>query len=948
MVRLYNSIINRLSFYHGLYKMRRWLNTSIDRPEAIESFPESHPRGFIKKFRKRRISIVESYVKIISFLESDKCLERLEALRLLADHILHSRSLKMPLNTARVQMALMKEAVKNRDDKRVQLERLRDFSVSSFGQPKYIRKYLNQLGLIEVPETGEPLKDLEMGWDSHVHDNSSYGRKTPTQLLIDAFIKGISRLTVVYNALSHKEIIHEAIEAGRILGITVNVGLEFCVGEKDQRFYYIYRFPHFDHQHELDKYLEEHREKLDVFMKGLEANQETRIQAIEGLVHTFNLTHLAKINRGYQKDSIYYLEKIKPEDIEEVVPIQHATRMHLGEVLFMKLQPVMFNRVLYLKAQKQYSDTQFENNEISRWEYMNTVKKYEDAREKYREMNPDYLRLKYFSETKVFETPTVFNRLQDIFDFSSAPGDTPGDYPGPSRENIKFIHPLDHGLNAAVLSILEDYRYIGHSEIYNMHESVHRDHHLLEAYARFIFLIDTGKKEELKHFLKEHDISFPDEKLDECAAFCCANPIIPTCGSDSTGRASFIPGMGFILRSRLVKKQHPEYLKSHYTLPSFISQLIAGPGGKKRTGTGCGKDNTESFDLTENEETIISMGKSREMAPSEIGDEIEVSPIPTRRAWYYLNPVVKDIFYIMVGFIPAFLTVGWEYALIWFGITSVRNAITDIISGRGYRPKEWHVKNIDFDNLAHSLFWTGFSVPLLGFVKDQFDVLYPLAKSGYLFEFARFFFICMVNGLYLASHNTLRGFDKATIRANFFRSVLAWPFAAIFAPLGNVMLVPSIVQAKFWSDFVAGLIEGSGKFNRRFHLRKRDLDSLLPYTRSDENDIKYIAILDLLYFFRKDPRTHNSLRYIFFRTHTVWRRLARFFLLKSKEIPDHYDDYNYLKQWFSQKSHYFQLTDFILENYKHEQVIYLTQLIADTFDRFYRWLLKHEPGEGKN
>ena len=58
LIVCYNLVVNRLSFYHGLYKMRRWLNAGIDRLESIESFPESHPRGFIKKFRKRRISIV--------------------------------------------------------------------------------------------------------------------------------------------------------------------------------------------------------------------------------------------------------------------------------------------------------------------------------------------------------------------------------------------------------------------------------------------------------------------------------------------------------------------------------------------------------------------------------------------------------------------------------------------------------------------------------------------------------------------------------------------------------------------------------------------------------------------------------------------------------------------------------------------------------------------------
>ncbi|MEZ5012285.1 MAG: hypothetical protein R2744_12225 [Bacteroidales bacterium] len=35
-----------------------------------------------------------------------------------------------------------------------------------------------KLDIIEVPEKGLELRDLYMGWDFHVHDNASYGRKS--------------------------------------------------------------------------------------------------------------------------------------------------------------------------------------------------------------------------------------------------------------------------------------------------------------------------------------------------------------------------------------------------------------------------------------------------------------------------------------------------------------------------------------------------------------------------------------------------------------------------------------------------------------------------------------------------------------------------------------------------------------------------------------------------
>jgi hypothetical protein len=300
------------------------------------------------------------------------------------------------------------------------------------------------------------------------------------------------------------------------------------------------------------------------------------------------------------------------------------------------------------------------------------------------------------------------------------------------------------------------------------------------------------------------------------------------------------------------------------------------------------------------------------------------------------------LFYILAGFIPAYLTVGWGYSLIWFAITLIRNAITDMISGRGYRPKEWHLRNIDFDNLSHSLFWTGFSVPLLGFVKDRFDLLYPFYAAGFLFEFTKFFFICIANGLYISVHNTLRGFNKTTIRINFFRSLLAWPFASVFSPVGTLLSVPSIVQAKFWSDFVAGLIEGWSKFNQCITLRKRDLIELFPNIRSQNPKIKFIAIIDLLYLVRKDPRTRNSLKSLLFKHPGRLRKLIFFINRKKRKTPKDFSDYNHLLKWFSETVHFSQLIDFILENFSEDQVIYLTRLVSEAFPEFHHWLVKHE------
>jgi len=311
IIHIYNKIINLFSFYNEIHKIRRKINSiSIDKIN-ISNIPKSHPRGFIKEFQKRRVTIVELYLYILNNLSSEKYNDRLKSLRLIYTESFHSKALKMPLNTARVQIALMKMAIKEKHNKRKQLEYIRDFSISSYGLSNDIRRYLKILDIIEVPETGEQLKDLNLGWDHHVHDNSSYGRKNPCQLLLDAFIKGLSEITIVYNSISHPEIISEAVEAGNILGIKVNIGLEFSEGKQNKRYHYIFKLNNISNAKELKKYFSDNKEKLNFLTTGLEKNQKNRIESLKKLINNFNKIFLPNLNQDYQKNSIYYIKPIK-------------------------------------------------------------------------------------------------------------------------------------------------------------------------------------------------------------------------------------------------------------------------------------------------------------------------------------------------------------------------------------------------------------------------------------------------------------------------------------------------------------------------------------------------------------------------------------------------------------------------------------------------------------
>ena len=221
-----------------------------------------------------------------------------------------------------------------------------------------------------------------------------------------------------------------------------------------------------------------------------------------------------------------------------------------------------------------------------------------------------------------------------------------------------------------------------------------------------------------------------------------------------------------------------------------------------------------------------------------------------------MNPLIKMILRVAVSFPVACMTIGVGYALVWYGITFFRNMMVDLVSAKGMDPRDWSARDINFENATQSLFWTGFSVPLLTFVKLQVDSFFVLSKlaNNLARQVIRFFAICFTNGAYISAHNHLRGFENQIARANFFRSVLAWPPSAAFSFLGDLLFIPSVVQAKFWSDLMAAMIEGTGKSSTQKHLRKRDLSEILPQLYLEDRRKRMVAMLDISLYLGKTAK----------------------------------------------------------------------------------------------
>jgi hypothetical protein len=321
-----------------------------------------------------------------------------------------------------------------------------------------------------------------------------------------------------------------------------------------------------------------------------------------------------------------------------------------------------------------------------------------------------------------------------------------------------------------------------------------------------------------------------------------------------------------------------------------------------------------------------------------------------RFSWRYVNPVLKNLIKIGLGFVPAFLTfllthnwwlIMYFGAVIWFFITGMRNIIQSVIAGGGIRRSSLLKWNdfVSWDRLSDSLFYTGFSVPLLDYLVKTVVLDHGLGITTATSPVLLYSVMAMVNGIYLTSHNLFRGLPKEAAYGNFFRSVLSIPVAFTFnAIVGGVLGVfgavntAAILQSwaavisKAASDSVAGFIEGYVDQTHNIKNRLRDyrqkLDQFLDcYARleilfpeadafdiidrpgqwlatddprvRDQMMVLIINALDLLYFWMYQPRARTAFDALLCRMDADERRIlirAQSVLTLEREISQLFID----------------------------------------------------------
>ncbi len=932
-----------------------------------------HPHGIKEMAETRSLRIAYAMVHLLTSLEIGAMDDRLAALRALRAEVLDTAEGPMPKNTARVLMQIMKEVVRARGNPLRQLELAHDFRITASGKPRQVRKQLRNTHLLEMPQAWN-----QITFDDHVHDANTKGRKSSTHLIMDAWIKGIRRLRVVHYNYIEPRSAAELAEAARIMEIDIRIGIEFYAPFRGKYVNLIWVPRGFSDTQTFLCFLEEPA-MAALMSDGRRASEYQQAQVM-ALLENFNRHHIADLNRAYGID----MPPIEARAFLAFVGVGQKSMLHLEKFVQQQLLAAMQQKAEQLREAHPTADAA-EQTRIAAW---------------FEEMD----RLDVESVVAACLNPA---RNPDVPDHS-VPHDTP-DTPALLRlsppELLQRLASLQSGyritLNLSnlvvedVLELLYDCNgLITRLELFNLKDWANgrTDHipaisHLQEAIngrnpislKRVILEIvqrfeeqndprQAARLAKLKAIL--HDISY-------LQAMYQGKPIKARIGSDSTGRSPKFHGMGLAVvetlpprARRRVRKEvgtdrdripiHIGVHRRHTFIPSASLN-----GQPERWGKFAGAGllpwriratKKVDWDVPGDATRMSAKGNVITLGGVEktICNHLSLTPPPQgaghRPPWRYVNSHLRNLFKVVIGFVPAFatffLTKDWWVlaylgAFIWFGITGVRNILQSVLGGGGLRRSpllRWNTY-VSWDRIADSLLFTGFSVPLLDYLTKTVLLDRLLGITIATQPVVLYTAMALVNGLYLSTHNALRGLPRAAVFGNFFRSALSIPVAVAInmvaghalsiagaAPVTDILQKWAAIISKAASDLMAGIIEGTADRHHNIRTRFRDyryklsellaiyaqLELLFPEASAydlmapskrmrqrvnrearDLEKIITIHALDLLYFWMYQPRARSALDQLLKNINEEERHLlitSQLTLLRQRDISQMFID----------------------------------------------------------
>lgn len=854
------------------YKLLEIVDSILDRKESFSHlddllYPYLHPHGIKELAKSRALRIAYAIIRMLESLECAGAEDRLSALRSLKDEVLNSADSHMRKNTARVLLQIMKELIRTRADRLRRLELAHDFRSAVSGKPILIRKLLREHHLLEMPEEWN-----QVTFDGHVHDSYTKGRKSPSHLIMDAWIKGIRHLTIVYYNFVDPEPVSELLGAAEIMDINVRVGIEFPAKFYDRTAKLIWVPRGFSDTQDFISFLD--RPEVLAFMEEGRKVSEYQQGQVLSILRMFNENSLPAVNREFGLD----LAPISASEFLSSIRTGQASILHLARFIHGRTLPAMEAAVA--KLRDEYADADL----AKRAEIDGLV-----------------------AAMNAFDSETIVERFLRPECSPNTPGSAlTHDCPGLPRllrlspdALIRRLCGLHSGcqitLNLTglkcedVLELLYDSDgAIGSLEIFNLKDYQSGKYPAYEDVSRLQQGLNEGDLFKLTRIvqsilsgMRSHPDEHQPERVEKFEAILRSAgklidryknmPLTSVIGSDSTGQSRRFYGMGFAvietLPKRVRRKLSGRRKSARPAIPVRVSiclQTTFFPSGRavikildRLIAFFIGKPllNGKTKRWAVGSSAIRPMSEGNVVALGGVQKENNAlfieKPVQRTRpglgcSWRYLNGILKNSVKIAAGFIPSVITfmytqdwwfLVWLGTPIWFAITGLRNTLQSVFGGAGIRRSpilKWN-SYVSWDRLSDSLLYTGLSVPLLEYLVKVLLMERTFNITTATNPVMLYSVMSFVNGVYISGHNILRGLPREAVIGNFFRAILNIPLSitfnsAIAGILGacGATAIDDILQqwasiiSKTSSDVVAGIIEGIADYRNYMRIRLED------------------------------------------------------------------------------------------------------------------------------
>jgi hypothetical protein len=835
-----------------------------------------HPHGIKVLAASRERRIAYAVIRLLDSLDTGLAEDRLLALRALRDEIIEGGDQALLLNSGRALLESMKHLIREHGSRWRRVELAHEFFSAVSGRPRDVRRQLAKYHLLEMSEQWN-----QIAFDHHVHDANTKGRKAPTHLIVDAWIKGIREMGVIYYFCVGSEAITELVDAAEIMGVSVQPGVEVSARFRGKFVQLIW----------TPRGLSNAREYLDLFAtpgvqaffaQGREVVSHHSALLLQ-LLDSFNQHQLARLNADHGLS----LQPISRESFLRHVGVGQPSRSHLADYLHQKV-------LEHFEAELPSLRERWEKASGAEREAIEARVKRLDA------LTPDELGRVYLSEKANPSAPSLHAPRADAPPLLCLTPQEMVARLGELRSGSQITLNPSNLTVADVLELLFDCRgAITHLETFNLKDFRRASNPHMREIARLRRVLNSRNPITCKRMIREIICGVEkseggrekDEQLaklhhilahmPELLAHYAHAPLEPRMGSDSTGRARVWAGMGLAVMSTLPPRAQREFKKHPGTrtvVPLEVETVLRSTFVPRRSDvplldrlfaglrhlpvlSALGYDRADDHvvlgdrtRISDEGGNVLTLGGVPEKPSNGLS---LVAPAkeeaPPRPRWGLLNSNVKNVAKVLIGLLPAFLSfkltnpywvLAWFGAFIWFGITGFRNIIQAVVGGAGLiRSKllRW-TDLVRWSRISDSLLYTGLSVPLLDFFIKHLLLDRGLGITTANHPWLLYGGVGLANAFYLFGHNTFRGLPREAAFGNFLRPVFAVPLATGLSALGlKAMLLSGMglvaanaflqswaaVLSKLSSDTVGAVIEGIADRNVNMRLRHRDYASKL-------------------------------------------------------------------------------------------------------------------------